>query len=92
MSESREDFIYMAKLAEQAERYQDMVDAMKKIAVMDVELTVEERNLLSIGYKNIAGARRASWRVLNAIEEVWIAHTPVFVKEATTKNFNKSFC
>lgn len=69
MSESREDFIYMAKLAEQAERYQDMVDAMKKIAVMDVELTVEERNLLSIGYKNIAGARRASWRVLNAIEE-----------------------
>jgi len=69
MAESREDFIYLAKLAEQAERYQDMVDAMKKIAVMDVELTVEERNLLSIGYKNIAGARRASWRVLNAIEE-----------------------
>ena len=42
---------------------------MKQIAKMDVELTVEERNLVSVGYKNIIGARRASWRILSSIEQ-----------------------
>lgn len=46
-----------------------MVDSMKKVAKLDVELTVEERNLLSVGYKNIVGARRASWRILSSIEQ-----------------------
>lgn len=46
-----------------------MVDAMKSVAKMDVELTVEERNLLSVGYKNVIGARRASWRILSSIEQ-----------------------
>ena len=32
-----------------------MVEAMKKVAGMDVELTVEERNLLSVAYKNVIG-------------------------------------
>uniref|UniRef100_A0A1I8GW81 Ubiquitin-conjugating enzyme E2 H n=1 Tax=Macrostomum lignano TaxID=282301 RepID=A0A1I8GW81_9PLAT len=46
-----------------------MVDAMKAVAVMDVELTVEERNLLSVAYKNVIGARRASWRIVSSIEQ-----------------------
>ncbi|KAG2717534.1 hypothetical protein I3843_03G182000 [Carya illinoinensis] len=66
---SRDNFVYIAKLAEQAERYDEMVDAMKKVANLDVELTVEERNLLSVGYKNVIGARRASWRILSSIEQ-----------------------
>lgn len=37
---------------------------MKKVASLDVELTVEERNLLSVAYKNVIGARRASWRII----------------------------
>lgn len=65
----RESHVYMAKLAEQAERYDEMVEAMKKVAKLDVELTVEERNLLSVGYKNVIGARRASWRILSSIEQ-----------------------
>ncbi|URE23594.1 14-3-3-like protein [Musa troglodytarum] len=65
----RENFVYIAKLAEQAERYDEMVDAMKKVTKLDVELTVEERNLLSVGYKNVVGARRASWRILSSIEQ-----------------------
>lgn len=68
-SKERETFVYIAKLAEQAERYDEMVDAMKKLAKLDVELTVEERNLLSVGYKNVIGARRASWRILSSIEQ-----------------------
>ncbi|KAJ7948436.1 14-3-3 protein-like protein [Quillaja saponaria] len=67
-SKERESFVYVAKLAEQAERYDEMVEAMKKVANLDVELTIEERNLLSVGYKNVIGSRRASWRILSSIE------------------------
>lgn len=58
----------MAKLAEQAERYDEMVTSMKEVAELDQELTIEERNLLSVAYKNIIGARRASWRIVSSIE------------------------
>lgn len=49
--------------------FTEMVEAMKKVASMDVELTVEERNLLSVAYKNVIGARRASWRIITSIEQ-----------------------
>lgn len=42
---------------------------MKNVAKMGVELTIEERNLLSVGYKNVIGSRRASWRILSSIEQ-----------------------
>ncbi|XP_039131157.1 14-3-3-like protein GF14 iota [Dioscorea cayenensis subsp. rotundata] len=69
MEKEREAHVYMAKLSEQAERYDEMVEAMKKVAKLDLELTVEERNLLSVGYKNVIGARRASWRIMSSIEQ-----------------------
>jgi len=69
VEDKREEWTYMAKLSEQAERYDEMVDAMKKVAGLDVELTVEERNLLSVAYKNVVGARRASWRIISSIEQ-----------------------
>ncbi|EOY01725.1 General regulatory factor 12, IOTA isoform 1 [Theobroma cacao] len=65
----RETHVYMAKLAEQAERYEEMVETMKQVAKLGCELTVEERNLLSVGYKNVIGARRASWRIMSSIEQ-----------------------
>lgn len=67
----REESVYVAKLAEQAERYDEMVEEMKKVAKMvhDQELSVEERNLLSVAYKNVIGARRASWRIISSIEQ-----------------------
>lgn len=42
---------------------------MKKVAAADTELSVEERNLLSVAYKNVIGARRASWRIVTSIEQ-----------------------
>lgn len=103
-----------AKLAEEAERYDDMVQNVKALAELNMQLNVEvrpmpftgglhlhtppafraaswglrlpsrhgltcpaltpplpcaqERNLLSVAYKNVVGARRASWRVLSSIE------------------------
>ncbi|KAH8196799.1 hypothetical protein TruAng_009041 [Truncatella angustata] len=64
-----EDAVYLAKLAEQAERYEEMVENMKIVASEDRDLTVEERNLLSVAYKNVIGARRASWRIVTSIEQ-----------------------
>jgi len=61
--------VYLAKLAEQAERYDEMVDHMKVVCKTNTELNVEERNLLSVGYKNVIGARRASWRILSSIQQ-----------------------
>ncbi|KAG6788505.1 hypothetical protein POTOM_004572 [Populus tomentosa] len=67
--DARQDSVYSAKLAEQAKRYNEMLDHMKFIAKLDVELTTEERNLLRIGFKNVMGARRESWRMLSSVEE-----------------------
>lgn len=65
----RDDHVSQAKLAEQAERYDDMAAEMKAVTVMDCELSNEERNLLSVAYKNVVGARRSSWRVISSIEQ-----------------------
>ena len=47
----------------------EMVENMKTVASEDRDLTVEERNLLSVAYKNVIGARRASWRIVSSIEQ-----------------------
>lgn len=49
--------------------FPEMVEAMKKVAVSGIELSVEERNLLSVAFKNVIGARRASWRIMTSIEQ-----------------------
>lgn len=69
---SREQCLYLAKLAEQAERYEEMVQFMDKLVLNSTpagELTVEERNLLSVAYKNVIGSLRAAWRIVSSIEQ-----------------------
>ncbi|KAL9245563.1 hypothetical protein vseg_019199 [Gypsophila vaccaria] len=70
---TREQYVYMAKLAEQAERYEEMAKFMDKLVVSTTghggELTVEERNLLSVAYKNVIGSLRAAWRIVSSIEQ-----------------------
>merc|ERR1719416_349890 len=42
---------------------------MKSVTETGIELSNEERNLLSVAYKNVVGARRSSWRVISSIEQ-----------------------
>ncbi|XP_012691528.1 14-3-3 protein zeta/delta [Clupea harengus] len=65
----KSDLVQKAKLAEQAERYDDMAASMKAVTEINEELSNEERNLLSVAYKNVVGARRSSWRVVSSIEQ-----------------------
>jgi len=65
----KDELVQRAKLAEQAERYDDMAASMKSVTETGIELSNEERNLLSVAYKNVVGARRSSWRVISSIEQ-----------------------
>jgi len=63
------ELVEMAKLAEQAERYDDMVKYMKELTKKGDSLTDEQRNLLSVAFKNVVGARRSAWRIISSIEQ-----------------------
>jgi 14-3-3 protein epsilon len=65
---ARDKAVYYAKLAEQAERYDEMAENMQVVG-KDGELTIEERNLLSVAYKNAVGSRRAAWRIISSVEQ-----------------------
>eukprot|EP00419_Tripos_fusus_P086814 CAMPEP_0172847666 /NCGR_PEP_ID=MMETSP1075-20121228/40495_1 /TAXON_ID=2916 /ORGANISM="Ceratium fusus, Strain PA161109" /LENGTH=119 /DNA_ID=CAMNT_0013692737 /DNA_START=1 /DNA_END=357 /DNA_ORIENTATION=+ len=87
MSDTRSKSVYFAKLAEQAERYDEMADYMEEVGKTGEDLTVEERNLLSVAYKNAVGSRRAAWRIITSVEQ----------KEKTKGNednasFAKEYC
>ena len=81
----RDSLVYKAKLAEQAERFDEMVADMKEVAKQPQELTVEERNLLSVAYKNVIGSRRASWRVVTSIEQKGDADKMSIIKDYKAK-------
>jgi hypothetical protein len=67
--DQRAALVFLARTAETAERYDDMARLMRQLVQWTtdakVDLTIEERNLLSVAYKNVIGARRASWRTLS---------------------------
>merc|ERR1712028_50418 len=70
--QDRTQALYLARLAEQAERYEDMVAYMNRIIDLGIkanELTVEERNLLSVGYKNMMSVRRTAFRTVQSFAE-----------------------
>eukprot|EP00811_Abedinium_folium_P019249 NODE_28190_length_486_cov_2.381616.p1 GENE.NODE_28190_length_486_cov_2.381616~~NODE_28190_length_486_cov_2.381616.p1 ORF type:complete len:102 (+),score=45.78 NODE_28190_length_486_cov_2.381616:126-431(+) len=69
MTYMRARSVYFAKLAEQAERYDEMAKHMQDVGDEAAPLSVEERNLFSVAYKNVVGSHRASWRIMSSIEQ-----------------------
>ena len=69
------ELLFMAKIAEHCERFDEMVRYIKALISLKqaedkpVLLTADERNLLSVAYKNIIGTRRVSWRTLFTLEQ-----------------------
>ena len=70
---SRERLYESARIAEQAELYEDMAKAMKELVMLVCEekglLAKDERNLLSVAYKNVVGVRRSAYRVIATQEQ-----------------------
>merc|ERR1719493_390267 len=64
-----DDLLGAARIAEAAERYSDMCAFLNKLVMIKCEkneaLSVDERNLLSVAYKNVVGSKRQSWRMLS---------------------------
>ena len=65
---NRDDLIFKIKLSEQAERFDDMVNFSNELIQMGKDLNNEERNLISVAYKNSISSKRTAWRSLVAIE------------------------
>ena len=54
-----EEKVFMARVAEQAERFDDMVNFLQEVMqAKDSDFTSEERNLLSVGFKNLIGGEQ----------------------------------
>jgi 14-3-3 protein epsilon len=67
---SVEEKIFLARVAEQAERFEDMVDFLAKVLdVKGADVTSDERNLLSVAFKNLISSKRAACRTIAAIEQ-----------------------
>mmetsp|Transcript_69390 Transcript_69390/g.110208 ORF Transcript_69390/g.110208 Transcript_69390/m.110208 type:complete len:252 (-) Transcript_69390:80-835(-) len=62
--------VKLLQIAERAERYEDMIKIVKKLVELKSEkaedLSSDERDLLSIAYKNVVGAKRSTWRALSS--------------------------
>jgi len=62
------ELLNAARIAEAAERYTDMCEFLSKLVEIKCTkkdtLNVDERNLLSVAYKNVVGTKRQSWRML----------------------------
>lgn len=68
MEQSREDLLFIADISEQAEKYNDMLAALTLLVQQHPVLTTEERNLLSVAFKNTIGSAKYSHRIISSLE------------------------
>lgn len=69
MKHSREEYVYLAKIYDRAEKYDDMIKYIRKFIEMDPNLSVEERDIFSAGFKNLISSKRSSFRILQLLEK-----------------------
>jgi 14-3-3 protein epsilon len=65
-----EENIFLARVAEQAERFEDMIEFLTAVLESKgADVTADERNLLSVAFKNLISSKRAACRTIAAIEQ-----------------------
>lgn len=67
--EERDQLIITAKLAEQCERYDEILLCLKRAVKLNPKLEADERNMLTVAYKYIIGARRTCLRSIRILEQ-----------------------
>ena len=77
---SREEYVYLSRLYEKAEKYPLMFKCINKFIELSPKLSKEERNILGSGYKNIVSDKRSSLRILSSLEKRNIFQ-PSYIKE-----------
>jgi 14-3-3 protein epsilon len=66
MSE-RDNLLFIAQVLDQTNRNEEMVSLMKRVVDLNPVLSTDERNLLSVAYKNIVTIHRSGLRILSAV-------------------------
>ena len=70
MTADVDEKLFLARVAEQAERFDDMVDYLESVLeAKGSEVSADERNLLSVAFKNLISSKRAACRTISAIEQ-----------------------
>ena len=81
-----EENIFLARVAEQAERFDDMVSYLQAVLkIKGSDVTSDERNLISVAFKNLISSKRAACRTIAAIEQ-----NPKYTKYSTALTGYKS--
>mmetsp|Transcript_18348 Transcript_18348/g.22482 ORF Transcript_18348/g.22482 Transcript_18348/m.22482 type:complete len:307 (-) Transcript_18348:227-1147(-) len=65
---TRKNLLFLAKIAERAQRYDDMKYYIKEVVLLDANLNDEERNMLAVSYKNALSKRRISWKLIQKMK------------------------
>ncbi len=66
---SSEELVFLARVAEQSEKFRDMVNFLIPVIKEKGQiLNNDERNLISVAFKNLVSQQRSAIRTINAIE------------------------
>lgn len=65
---SREELVYVASVAQETERYDDIIKVMKEVVAEKKGLSRDEATLFSLGYKQKITSCRNTWRNITVIE------------------------
>lgn len=60
--------MFMARVAEQGDRFEDMYEFLKVSMKAKEHFTPEERNFISVAFKNLVTPKRTTWRTIMALQ------------------------
>lgn len=69
VAEAKDKHLWKARLAQEANRYEDMAEYMRLVAESGAPMTKDEDNMLVVAYKRVLDAKRSSRRTLVSVEQ-----------------------